>query len=203
MAEADRKADQQRRCNDGFLYCFNNCGIVVMKGERCTEYLCNKSYDDSYAAYQTLFAEEEAQAEKNKVAYEARQSALKAEKESSSSTGGDASNKTGNGAIDKTWEKHISAHVSKESAYWDSIKGKWGDDWENDIMFKLQKIYESEYFRKNGLDICPDGGKEDMLNLMRNTAGAMEKHGGVKTEREMLDNIVTLLNEAESAGILA
>ena len=146
-----------------------------------------------------VIAKEEEKAEKDKIAYEARQSALTA---SAGSSGSGAGNKTGNGAIDKTWEKHISVHLSKESAYWDSIKGKWGDDWENDIMFKLQKIYESEYFRKNGLDICPDGGKDDMLNLMRNTAGAIEKHGGAKTEKEMLDNIVTLLNEAESAGIL-
>ena len=42
-----------------------------------------------------------------------------------------------------------------------------------------------------------------MLDLMRNTNGAVEKNKGVlKTEKEMLDNILNLLNEAEGAGIL-
>ena len=42
--------------------------------------------------------------------------------------------------------------------------------------------------------------KSNMLNLFRNTVGAKEKFGE-RTEKAMLDNVITLLNEAENAGI--
>ena len=198
MAAAARKADQQRRCNDEWLYCFN-CGILVLKDQSCQEYLCHKSFADSKAEWQALFAEEEKLADQNRIEYEARQAAITS---GACSSGGGGGGLTGNGGIDKTWNGHLSYHVAKETAYWDSIKGKWGNDWECDIIFKLEKIYESKERHEKKLPSVPDGSKSSMLNLFRNTDGAKAMYGE-RTEQEILDNVLTLLNEAENVGILA
>ena len=130
-----------------------------------------------------------------------RQAALTASTGSSSSSGGHTL--TGNAAIDKAWSGHLSYHVVAEAAYWETIKGKWGNDWENDIIHKLEKIYESpKMLTQKLLPSVPDGNKSNMLNLFRNTIGAKAKFGERK-EQEMLDNVLTLLNEAETAGIFA
>ena len=196
MAEDARKADQRRRCNDEWLYCVK-CNILVLKGQSCQEYLCRKSFDDNTAEYQIKFAEEDKIAEQKKNEYEARQAALAASTGSSSS-----GTLTVSGAIEKTWNAHLSLHVTKEVAYWETIKDKWGNDWEGDILYKLDKIYTHQKMKDGMLNSVPDGKRDSMLNLFRNTSGAIEKLGK-RSEKEMLDNIITLLNEADNAGIFA
>ena len=200
MAEIARKADQERRCNGNWLYC-TKCSILVMKGQLCSEYGCRKSFDKNTAEWKVIFAEEDKVAAQQKIDYDARQASLAASAGSSSSGGGHTL--TGNAAIDKAWTGHLSYVVVAESDYWETIKGKWGNDWEGDIIHKLDKIYASKKMTDEKLlPSVPDGNKSNMLNLFRNTIGAKEKFGE-RTGQEMLDNVLTLLNEAENAGIFA
>lgn len=187
----DLKQDQKRRCNDGWAICMTtDCGLTVFKDQGlCPQ--CNKfTHADLKKAYATIFAKE--------AADQSKQISDRGSKTASGATGSGTAASKIEGALESAFEKYVNDAMKEESDHWTSICKGWGKD-----VVAVKQLVNTLYTSDDIGKLTCASGKMEILNLIRNTEGAVKANGGkTKSNKEILDNLLILLDDGESAGIL-